>query len=124
MKQLELELSDPPRPPRRRRAAALESFHVQSHMPVDEVLAGEREAARQEAAILGYFETFRRTTLVAGGVPGRFTPSEVAGMFPDWPITSIRRAMTNLTTRGKLVHHRKDRRPGPHGAKESTWSLA
>jgi hypothetical protein len=45
-------------------------------------------------------------------------------VFPQWPITSVRRALTNLTNRGLLIHHKADRRPGPFGAKESTWSLA
>jgi hypothetical protein len=56
--------------------------------------------------------------------PVRWTPSELHMVFPQWPITSVRRALTNLTTRGLLTHHTADRRPGPFGAKESTWSLA
>ena len=59
------------------------------------------------------------------------TPSEVhalAGL--RCPLTSIRRALTTLSTprEGRpdppLRHHPEDRRPGPLGARESCWSLA
>ena len=35
--------------------------------------------------------------------PGLHTPSDVADKFPNWPITSVRRAITNLTKNGKLI---------------------
>lgn len=100
--------------PQQRRTAALESFHVQSHVTVPEALAGEKKAKRQEDAILDYF----RLRPVQ-----RFTPSEVAAQFPQWPLTSVRRAMTNLSKAGALVHYPADRRPGPYGAAESSWGL-
>jgi len=40
-----------------------------------------------------------------------------------WPITSARRALTNLTRAGDLAHHPADRRPSRFGGRESTWSL-
>lgn len=112
------------------------SFHVRSHQTVEEVSAGEAKAKRQEGAIL---EFFRYHDDQGNGHHTRWTPSEVhaaivsMGQFvhetfrgprPILPVTSVRRAITNLTTAGLLVHHRADRRPGPYGAKESTWSLA
>lgn len=110
--QLALELVDPPK---RGRAGALRSFKARSHVPVAEALAGEAAAARQEDLILDWFRRFPTS---------RVTPSELGRSFPSWPITSIRRALTNLTDAGELRHDPKDRRPGPYGAKESTWGLA
>lgn len=115
----QLGLFDSP-PPSRRRAAALRSFHAR-HQPVtvDEALEGERKAERQEDLILDWFRY---------QPPGaRFTPSEVHAVFlaHGWPITSVRRALTNLSSgeTPPLEHHPADRRSGPLGAKESTWSL-
>lgn len=87
----------------------------------DEALAGEARAQRQEAVLL---EWFRAGDLLAAGL--RWTPSEIHNRpaFRTWPLTSVRRALTNLTARGYLVHHKADRRQGPRGARESTWSLA
>jgi hypothetical protein len=112
--QLALDLA--PGPPRRRRAGARSSFHVRSHVTAEEAAAGEARALGQEAAILGDF--------LIWGPLARVTPSELHRYFPDLPITSIRRALTNLTKRGRLIHYKADRRPGPHGAAESTWGLA
>jgi hypothetical protein len=100
--------------PRAARTAALDSFHVRSHMTVPEALAGEKRARTQEDAVLELFRAH----------PGRrFAPSEVAALIPGALLTSIRRCLTNLTTREALAHHPTDRRPGPFGSKESTWSL-
>lgn len=102
-----------PKPPR--------SFHVRSHTTVDEAEAGEARAQTQEAAILQWFR------LQDVAVPGvRFRPSQVHDVFDQWPITSIRRALSNLTSANpsKLTHWPGDRGEGPLGAKESTWSLS
>lgn len=112
---MQLGLFDAP-PPKARRTAALRSFHARSEN-AEEALAGEARAAHQEAAILSCFEAFRYT------YGGRMTPSQVAELFPAWPITSIRRALTNLTQAGKLRKHPEDRRDGPRGARECTWGL-
>jgi hypothetical protein len=116
--QLGLQLDDdvPAPQPRPRR-----SFHLRSHATVEEAQAGERRAARQEDAILALFRM----------KPGlRLAPSGVHSWFPQWLLTSVRRALTNLSTvspdqpEPPLRHYPADRRPGPHGAKESTWGLA
>lgn len=101
--------------PKAPRAVALRAFHPRDESPA-EALAGEITAARQDASILGAFEAFRCAY-------PRMTPSGVAELFPAWPITSIRRSLTNLTKAGKLRKHPEDRRPGPRGARECTWSL-
>lgn len=115
--QLGLQLEPAPTVPR---AAALRSFHAKHlHVSVPEALAGERRAAKQNEAILRWFQLRR----LSRDRP-RWTPSEVHAVFSSWPITSVRRALTTLTTRGLLIHYRADRRPGPRGARESTWGLA
>lgn len=112
---LDLDEQPAPNPPRRRR-----SYHVRSHQTVDEVVAGEHKASLQDARIL---DVFRRA-------PGqRFTPSAVQDELiemepPPVPLlTSVRRSITTLCTRGFLIHFKADRRPGPFGSKQSTWGL-
>ena len=114
--QLPLALDDVAPTPRRRQRRA---FHVRSHTTLHEAQAGEERAKRGDAAVLALFR------------PGqRLTPSQVHGLFldecgPPAPLlTSVRRAITNLTDRGLLIHYPADRRMGPHGARESTWGLA
>ena len=116
--QLGLDLEDAPKGKRR---GALRSFHARSHVPVAEALAGENRANRQDALVLAVFRA----------LPGRrLTPSDVEYELaqrepPPIPLlTSIRRSLTNLTNRGLLAHDARDRRPGPRGSSESTWSLA
>lgn len=114
MKQLALALL---RPPRRARRGALRALHLRGgvHVPVAEALERDQKAVHQEALILELFRTM---------APSRLTPSEAGRAFPMWPLTSIRRAISDLTSRGALEHHPRERRPGPFGAKESVWSLA
>lgn len=97
-------------------------FHTRAQpMGPAEAIAGERRAQVQDHRVREVFER------LANGCA--LTPSQVHGYLcdeagPQAPLlTSIRRSLTNLTRRGALEHHRADRRPGPHGATESTWSL-
>lgn len=109
-------------PPRRRRQAALRSFHTRRQpVGVGEALAGEARAQRQEEAVLAIFREVDQP---------RLTPSQVLAAWPvvigrsNVPLlTSIRRALTTMTARGLLVHYPRDRRPGPYGSPESTWGL-
>jgi len=97
------------------------SFHVRSHTSVEEAEAGEAQAHTQEAAILQWFR------MQDAAVPGvRFRPSQVHAEFSQWPITSVRRALTNLTQANPahLTHWPGVRGEGPYGAKESSWSLS
>jgi len=124
--QLGLQLEDVAPAPRRRQRRA---FHVRSHQRLEEQQAGEAAAKRQDARVL---EVFRLRP------HHRLAPSDVhqclveccsgAGddcACPRAPLlTSVRRSITNLTARGLLVHYPAERRPGPHGAKESVWGLA
>lgn len=118
--QLPLGLDDVAPTPRRRQRLAFHAEHV--HMTVEEAQAGEKKASAQDAAIL-------RLMQHPANAGHRWTPTEVwwsmGGDPPTgWLKTSIRRALTNLTNRGLLIHYKADRREGPHGAKESTWGLA
>ena len=72
----------------------------------------ERTASKQEQAILAYFLEERIGC-----------PSEVQELtLPDAPLTSVRRAMTNLSNKGYL---RKTRTTvySPHGQPEHMWVL-
>lgn len=111
--------------PKHWRESAVKSFHVRSHQRADEVLAGDAQAQRQEEAILQHFR------MQDAAVPGvRFTPSEVWRAFEErWPLTSVRRAMTNLTdprrySPAPLIHYAGHRRQGVYGKPESCWGLA
>lgn len=107
--QLGLPLDPPPAAPR---AAALRHYHVRSHVPADEALHGEMRAATQEAAVLAWMKAHA----------GRWTPPQVRdGLGVAWPLTSVRRAMTNLTAAFELRHWPADRRPGAYGVPNSTW---
>jgi len=88
------------------------SFHVRSHVTVQEALEGERRAQSQDEAVLAWMRAH----------PGRWMPCEVhAGLGTAAPLTSIRRALTDLTKAGRLQHWPADRRPGVFGALNSTW---
>jgi len=53
-----------------------------------------------------------------------FSPSLIKSvLFPGTPITSVRRALTNLTNAGELVKTDKQVR-GPYGRPEFEWRLA
>jgi hypothetical protein len=110
--QLGLDLDEPPRRPR---VLRLHSFHVRSHITAGEATGAETRAAGQEEEIVDWFARQPQGT--------RATPSEVWRAFQRWPLTSIRRALTNLTVAGILQHYQADRREGLYGAKESTWGL-
>ncbi len=72
-----------------------------------------QRALGQEQRILAFYETADAFL---------YTPSEVRQrVFDDSvPLTSVRRAMTNLTTRAKLFKSTKQR-PGPYGKPEHCW---
>jgi len=84
-------------------------------------LAGEQlerrieHAQSQEERVQALFEAHPAAAL---------TPFEVQrAVLPGSPITSVRRAITNLTSEGVLrkTDHQKE---GPHGDPNYTWTLA
>ncbi len=100
-----------------------DAYHVQAHQTVAEVHAGEHRAAHQDALVLEWFLAH----------PGHHTAAEVHASIAGaegradgrerWPLTSTRRALTNLKTRGQLRRHDEDRRDGGFGVLTATWSL-
>ncbi len=88
----------------------------------EELKASKAKVRSQEEQILRLFDNDIEFRSHLG-----FTPSQVwiyirIGQ-PKTPITSIRRAITNLTKAGKLVKTDKQVK-GPYGHKEYLWKLA
>ena len=67
------------------------------------------KATKQENEIL---QLFKKYTFL--------TPSYVQKEFQKYPLTSVRRAITNLTIAG-LLDKTADKGPGIYGRKESVW---
>lgn len=76
----------------------------------------EAKAKSQEDKVMEFFTAF--------GDSYHFTPDAVLqyGDFPDTPITSIRRAMTNLKKQGKLMKT-ENMEIGSYGKRVHTWKL-
>lgn len=92
------------------------SFHNSTGESEQLAIQYERAAKRQECKIIDFF--LRNPT-------GKFTPSEIlAILFSDTkpPITSIRRAMTNLTDQHQLTRSDETAK-GPHGRAEHYWQV-
>jgi len=71
----------------------------------------EVKAQKQDNEILAYFQS----------TPGiHYTPPEVHFIFPNAPLTSIRRAITNLTRKGLLVKSER-KKQGSYGRNNHTW---
>ena len=73
----------------------------------------KRAVNKQEREVLDEFED---------SFPIIFAPSEIQELMPQYPITSIRRAITNLTKAG---YHRKThvKIVGPWKRREHCWTL-
>ncbi len=83
---------------------------IHGHSLMDAV----QRAKHQDEAVLAFFDR--------GGV---WSPSQVWGYGNrcgrQWLLTSVRRAISNLTKSGKLVCTGRAI-PGPYGRPENTWS--
>ena len=79
-----------------------------------------RNTVNQEDVIFSVFEN---------SPTNEFTPSEVLNVIgfqdPDcrWPITSIRRAISDLTGSNKIIKT-NNQKVGPYGKNVYTWKLA
>lgn len=92
------------------------SHHNTTDEPEDNVVQLEAKAKSQEVRVLRFFE---RNVSLSG-----WTPSEVnRGCMRDSPITSTRRAITNLTSVGALVRT-DEKRKGIYGRPEYVWKLS
>lgn len=91
-------------------------FYNTTHETTKKLMTWRRSAHNQAARILEHFEH---------NPGGNFTPSEVLQFVFEGtcPITSVRRAMTNLTADGKL-QKTTIQRDGPYGRPEYAWRLA
>lgn len=89
------------------------SFHNTIRLTGEALTTAERKAENQEDEILIFFQSHT----------GMYTPAEVAEHFPMWPITSVRRSITNLTTRGELVKTHVKRK-GAYGMETHCWCVA
>lgn len=90
------------------------AYYDTTQLPRLEREQATRNAKRQEDEILELFQAN----------PGdEFSPSQVWRHFQQWPLTSIRRAMTVLTERHALEKLTEKRR-GMYGKPEHVWRLA
>ena len=53
----------------------------------------------------------------------RFAPHEFAPIFPTWPITSIRRALSYMAKDGHLIKSQQPEKTGEYGRPVHTWRL-
>lgn len=91
------------------------SYYNTTHSTQPVLKLYEDTAVSQEVRILAYF-------VVAPTC--QHTPSEIQKWcLRDAPITSVRRALTNLTNAGELVKTDKQNK-GPYGRPEYRWRLA
>lgn len=102
--------------------ALVESYHTRGSLTTARERAhGERKAREQEQAVLRFFREH----------PGAWSPSQVhARVFSDRvPLTSVRRAMTNLSDAdrcpesGPPLRKTEERVDGPFGRPEHLWEI-
>ena len=90
------------------------SFYNTTNLSGDNLKEKEKKVSTQEKAILRLFQSNPRRD---------FTPSEVlAELHLQCPITSVRRAITNLTIAGELTRTNK-KRMGDYGMNTYCWRL-
>jgi hypothetical protein len=95
---------------------AYPTFHTHDGMLADEISAGMDRAESQETLIRLFFLSYPLAQL---------TPPEVQEKAAiRGPLTSIRRALTNLTRRGFLVKNKAVQKPGLYGMHNATWQLS
>lgn len=75
----------------------------------------EKNAKGQEALVLEVYRKYPQN---------QFTPFEMLELIGiNYPVTSIRRALTNLTSKGLLIKT-EAKRKGKYGMVNNTWRLA
>lgn len=74
----------------------------------------EEKAKGQDKQILEFFESHKHES---------FTPAQIHLLFAQkWPLTSVRRSLTNLSKAGKLLVT-GEKRPGYFGEPNNCWRL-
>jgi hypothetical protein len=93
-------------------------YHVRNQTPLDDQRRGEESAKSQEGFIRLFFDRAQKGS--------RYTPFQVWALCFQRlvPITSVRRALSNLTEDGFLQKNSdlKDQMKGIHGKSNCTWS--
>ncbi len=91
-------------------------FYNTTELTGEELKAARASAETQEDVVIEIFKTIGRP----------LSPSQVLEIVQAagsrWPITSVRRAMTNLTKEHQL-EKLKETRIGAYGARECLWKL-
>ena len=91
----------------------MKSFYNTNAETGDSLIRCKIHARSQQEAILAHFKIN----------PGRhYTPAEIQAVFPTMLLTSIRRAICNLTDAGYLVKTEL-RTPGIYGSPNFNWRL-
>ncbi|MCK5613872.1 hypothetical protein KAR91_69055 [Candidatus Pacearchaeota archaeon] len=86
------------------------TYHNTTNIDGEELARAEMSASSQDKVVLEWFRLHRK-----GG------PSNLASKFP-WPITSIRRAISNLTKSG-FLEKTELKQSGLYGKKEYIWKI-
>jgi predicted HTH transcriptional regulator len=71
----------------------------------------EQTAKNQEEQILELMKLYKK-----------LSPSDVNKYFTNYPLTSVRRALTNLSNQGKLIKT-NEKKLGIYGREEYIWSV-
>lgn len=100
--------------PQHRGTATAESFYNTTRLRGSQLAKCQNQALSQERIIEDFFAIR----------PGRlFTPAQLAPLLPHAPLTSVRRAVTNLTRAGVLEKTTRQR-DGVYGRPEHFWRLS
>lgn len=95
------------------------SFHNTIGLQDEEIEVADENAKSQEEEILSIFDRFKGVGL---------TPFMVQDILEQkakrWPITSIRRAISNLSNRKLLVKSQEANAKGIYRVKNHRWTLA
>jgi len=84
-------------------------YHASTEIGKQQLIEFEYKAKNQEESVIAIFRRFKRP----------MTPSEVWACleYTEWPLTSVRRAMSNLQEAGKLEIMKKTKK-GIYGRPE------
>jgi N-methylhydantoinase B/oxoprolinase/acetone carboxylase alpha subunit len=89
----------------------MKTFYNTTNLTSIELAIEISNASKQEHKVMILFKQY-----------GTLTPFEVWNHLQEYPITSIRRAITNLTIKG-MLNMTKDQRIGMYGKKNYIWEL-
>lgn len=89
-------------------------YHNTTSIQGDKLTQAQKKSDKQEEIILRYFQQYPDYG---------FTPFDVWKIFPNYPITSIRRAISNLSFLG-ILQKTGRMRMGGYGAPNNVWRLA